>query len=63
MLEAYLEASSDGHHLYESAGCKDVETMDIDMSKYGGHSIHQHFVMTRAARKTHGPENVSASIP
>ena len=50
-LEAYLEASSAGHHLYQSAGFKDIETLDIDMSKYGGHGVHQHFVMTRSAQK------------
>ena len=49
-LEAYLEASSAGHHLYQSAGFKDIETLDIDMSKYGGHGIHQHIVMTRPAQ-------------
>lgn len=47
VLEAYLEASPEGHHLYESAGFEDVGTLDMDMSKYGGHGIHQHFVMIR----------------
>ena len=47
LLEVYLEASPQGHHLYESAGFEDVGTLDFDMSKYGGHGIHQHFVMTR----------------
>ena len=47
VLEAYLEASPQGHHLYESAGFEDVGTLDLDMSKYGGHGIHQHFVMRK----------------
>ena len=63
MLEAYLEASSEGHHLYQSAGFEDVGTLDVDMSKYGGHGIHQHFVMTRAAQQIHAPESASRSIP
>ena len=63
MLEGYLEASSEGHHLYESAGFEDVETVDMDMSKYGKSGIHQHFVMTRAPQPTHGPESASGSIP
>lgn len=63
VLEAYLEASSEGHHLYQSAGFEDVGTLDLDMSKYGGQGIHQHFVMTRAAQRAHGPENASCSIP
>ena len=63
VLEAYLEASSEGHHLYQSAGFEDVGTLDIDMTKYGGHGIHQHFVMTRAAQKPHSPKSASGSIP
>ena len=59
-LEAYLEASTEDHHLYKSVGFED---MDMDMSKYGGHGIHQHFVMTRPAQPIYGTENNSRSIP
>ena len=62
-LQVYLEASSEGHHLYQSAGFEDVETLDIDMSKYGVHGVHQHFVMIRPAQQTHGAENTSRIIP
>lgn len=60
--ESYLEASSTGHHLYESAGFEDVETLDIDMSSHGGHGIHQHFIMIRPARQSHDIEKASRSI-
>ena len=53
VLEAYLEASSEGHRLYESAGFSDVGTLDIDMSKFGGQGIHQHSVMVRPAQQPH----------
>ena len=63
VFEVYLEASSEGHHLYESAGFEDVETLDMDMSKYSGHGIHQHFVMVRPTQRIHGVENASHTIP
>ena len=46
-LDTYLEASPEGHHLYESAGFEDVGTLDLDMSKYGSSGIHHHFVMVK----------------
>ena len=55
ILEAYLEASAEGHHLYDSAGFKDVGTMDLNMSKYGGHGIHRHFIMIREPRSLANP--------
>lgn len=62
VLETCLEASPQGHRLYQSHGFEDVGTLDIDMSKYGGHGIHQHFVMTRAALRTLEPKSNSHSI-
>lgn len=56
-LEAYLEASAAGHHLYESAGFRDVGILKIDMSKYGGNGIHQHFVMKRDTRSPTNPRH------
>lgn len=56
-LEAYLEASPEGHHLYKSAGFEDVGTLDMDMSKYGGHGIHQHFIMIRVPSSSANPRH------
>ncbi len=47
VLQAYLESSPEGRHLYQSAGYEELGTMDLDMSKYGGHGIHHHFIMTK----------------
>ena len=57
VLETYLEASSQGHHLYESAGFEDVGTLDLDMDKYGGHGIHQHFVMRKDPSSVANPRH------
>ena len=62
-LQAYLESSPEGHHLYQSAGFEDVGTLDVDMSQYGGHGMHQHFVMTRAAQPNHASESPSRTSP
>ena len=49
-LSCYLEASPVGRHLYQSAGFEQVETLNIDMSKWGGEGIHYHYVMVRPAK-------------
>ena len=46
-LPCYLEASHVGVPLYERMGFEEVETMDIDMSRFGGEGIHHHHVMIR----------------
>ena len=51
-LPCYLEASAVGHPLYQRQGFEEIETMDIDMGKWGGEGIHHHYVMIRPAKKT-----------
>ena len=46
-LMCYLEASPVGQHLYQSAGFEHVETLDMDLSKWGGEGIH---MMVRCAK-------------
>ena len=48
-LPCYLEASPVGQHLYQSTGFEHVETLDMDLSKWGGEGIHCHYVMVRPA--------------
>lgn len=36
MDEFYLEASDDGHDLYEKFGFRDLERIPIDLVQYGG---------------------------
>ncbi len=49
-LPCYLEGSPAGHRLYLSMGFKDLETLDMDMSKFGGKGRHPHYVMIRPAK-------------
>ena len=49
-LPCYLEGSPAGHRLYLNMGFKDVETLDMDMSKFGSEGIHPHYVMIRPAK-------------
>ncbi|KAL6721892.1 hypothetical protein ACLMJK_000997 [Lecanora helva] len=51
-LPCYLEASDKGRPLYQSQGFVDTETLDMDMSKWGGKGIDHHYVMIRPARLT-----------
>ena len=50
LLRCYLEASAMGRPLYRNLGFEDVDTLDIDMAKWGGEGIHHHYVMIRPAR-------------
>lgn len=49
-LPCYLEASAIGRPLYLSKDFEDVETLDIDMGKWGGEGMHYHYVMVRLAQ-------------
>ena len=49
-LPCYLEGSPAGYRLYLSIGFEDVETLDMDMSKFGGEGSHPHYIMIRPAR-------------
>ena len=40
-----------GRPLYQRQGFEEVETMDMDMGKWGGEGIHHHHVMIRPAKK------------
>ncbi|KAH6660108.1 putative GNAT family acetyltransferase [Truncatella angustata] len=42
---AYLESSEAGHSLYASLGFKDVELMELDMSKWGATQTHKTWAM------------------
>ena len=46
-LPCYLEGSPQGHRLYQSMGFEDLETLDMDASRFGGEGIHLHYVMVR----------------
>ena len=54
-LPCYLEASTAGRGLYASVGFDDVETLDMDMSKWGGEGIYHQYVMVR-------PPNIAKGI-
>ncbi len=47
VLPCYLEASEISRPLYRSMNFKDVETLDIDLGKWGGEGTHHHYVMYR----------------
>lgn len=47
VLPCYLEASEMGQPLYRSLGFRDVETLDMDLGKWGGEGIYHHYVMYR----------------
>ncbi|MCJ1401662.1 hypothetical protein MMC11_004879 [Xylographa trunciseda] len=49
-LCCYLEASSAGYTLYRQKGFKDVETIEMDMAKYGKEGVSRHVCMIRPAK-------------
>ncbi len=46
-LPMYLESTATGHELYKSCGFRDVEELNVDMTKYGGDGIHTSWAMRR----------------
>lgn len=52
VLPCYLEGSPTGHAMYRSAGFEDVESLDMNMSKWGGQGLHRHYVMIRPPKST-----------
>ena len=50
-LPCYLEGSPQGHRLYLDMGFEDLETVDMDGSKFGSEGIHLHYVMVRPAKE------------
>ena len=51
-LESYLEASPDGKFLYEKRGFRELETIKMDFSKWGGPKDHPTTLMLRPASKS-----------
>ena len=39
LTDFWLEASNDGHDIYEKFGFRDVEPISIDLEKYGGEGV------------------------
>lgn len=50
-LESYLEASPEGKPLYEKTGFITVDTLTVDMSKWGGPASHSTALMMRPVSK------------
>lgn len=46
-LPVLLESSEEGHGLYQKYGFKDVEVLEIDMSKWGPGNMHLSWAMIR----------------
>ena len=49
-IPCYLEGTPAGYHLYKQSGFKDVEVLDMDLTKWGGKGIHRHICMIRPAK-------------
>jgi GNAT superfamily N-acetyltransferase len=45
--KVYIESTSAGHPLYLKLGFKDVDIMEIDLSKYGGTKPGKNWIMVR----------------
>lgn len=49
-LPAYLESSVAGHHLYQSQGFEDIDTLKVDLSPWNG-PHYEHHIMIREPHK------------
>lgn len=52
VLPCYLEGSPAGYRLYKTAGFENVDTLDIDMSRWGGEGVYQYCLMVRPEKST-----------
>ena len=47
LTEFWLESSAEGYRLYQKFGFKDVDSIEIDLAKYGGVGVSRHVCMRK----------------